>query len=396
MQEYQLEIKQIVDYPRCRIYRQFVQSLLADRSICTSGGSGLFYFTVLSNYANFRVSYRRLDGVTYTICPGEWVCRIKELQEWFRVRFQHQVLAILDRLHGLGLITYDRICRGLIKYRISDWRRHNTVLDYNCPCQKETGFFFLPVETARRLIASGPASEMDVVLDLWISAVYQDDRVAGSDLGPVAYFRNGTGSPLVSYSELSERWGHSRSTVGRILKKLADAGYLELMSFPGRSGSVIYLKDYLSTMFQISDVLIDKEEVALRLNIVLRQPKDEHDAPAEDVKCRLIVPNGFSSVSKPDIKIILAKVSELLAAQGLPCLNCPQSAVKLYPLSGDCGSIVEGADSRGAPIRIGLTVFCHQIVPLYRFELSVIPIPVEHTKGGIACDKETHRAECDG
>ena len=29
MSEYQLEIKQIVDYPRCRIYRQFIQNLMA-------------------------------------------------------------------------------------------------------------------------------------------------------------------------------------------------------------------------------------------------------------------------------------------------------------------------------------------------------------------------------
>ena len=57
MSEYQLEIKQIVDYPRCRIYRQFIQNLMADRSIRTSGGSGLFYYTVLCNYANFRTSY---------------------------------------------------------------------------------------------------------------------------------------------------------------------------------------------------------------------------------------------------------------------------------------------------------------------------------------------------
>lgn len=389
MQEYQLEIKQIVDYPRCRIYRQFVQSLLADRSIRTSGGSGLFYFTVLSNYANFRVSYRRLDGITYTICPGEWVCQVKELQEWFRVRFQHQALSILDRLQDLGLISYSRICRGVIKYRISDWRWHNTVLDYNCPCQKDTGFFFLPVETARQLITAGPASEMDVVLDLWISAIYQDDRVAGSDLGPVAYFRNGTGSPLISYSELSVRWGHSRSTVGRILKKLADAGYLEMMSFSGRSGSVIYLKGYLSTMFQISDVMIDKEEVALRLNIVLRQSKDEHNAPAEAVRCKLIVPNDFSSVSKPHMKILLEKVAEIFAAQGLPCLSCPESAIKLYPLSGDCTGIVERADSSERPARYGLTILCHQITPLYRFELSIVPIPVNHTKGGAACAEET-------
>ncbi len=59
MSEYQLQIKQIVDYPRCRIYRQFVQSLIKDRGIRASGGSGLFHFTVLCSYANFRTSYRR-------------------------------------------------------------------------------------------------------------------------------------------------------------------------------------------------------------------------------------------------------------------------------------------------------------------------------------------------
>ena len=49
MSEYTLEIKQIVDYPRCRIYRQFVQALIADRSIRVSGGSGLF------GYGNHRL-----------------------------------------------------------------------------------------------------------------------------------------------------------------------------------------------------------------------------------------------------------------------------------------------------------------------------------------------------
>lgn len=44
MPAYQLQIKQVVDYPRCRIYRQFVHRLMADRSIRTSGGSGLFLF----------------------------------------------------------------------------------------------------------------------------------------------------------------------------------------------------------------------------------------------------------------------------------------------------------------------------------------------------------------
>lgn len=74
MSDYQLKITQPVDYPRCRIYRQFVQSLIKDRSIRTCGGSGLFYYTVLCSYANFRTSYHRIDGISYTVYPGELSC----------------------------------------------------------------------------------------------------------------------------------------------------------------------------------------------------------------------------------------------------------------------------------------------------------------------------------
>ncbi len=56
MPEYQLQIKQVVDYPRCRIYREFIHKLINDRSIRINGGSGLFHFTVLCSYANFRTS----------------------------------------------------------------------------------------------------------------------------------------------------------------------------------------------------------------------------------------------------------------------------------------------------------------------------------------------------
>ena len=133
MTEYQLQIKQIVDYPRCRIYRAFVQNLIADRSIRTNNGcSGLFYFTVLCSYANFRTSYRRIDGISYTVYPGEWVCQIAELKEWLRVYTKRQVLDILSSLQNGHLLEYSVLGRGqVIKYRINNWRRHNTVLDYN-------------------------------------------------------------------------------------------------------------------------------------------------------------------------------------------------------------------------------------------------------------------------
>lgn len=42
--DYQLEIKQIVDYPRCRIYREFFRTLMANRDIRTSGSSYISLF----------------------------------------------------------------------------------------------------------------------------------------------------------------------------------------------------------------------------------------------------------------------------------------------------------------------------------------------------------------
>ena len=105
MKNYQLELRQIVDYPRCRIYREFIQTLIADRGIRTGGCSGLFYYTVLCSYVNFRTSYRRIDGISYTVYPGEWVCSITDIAEWFRVRFHYQAFAILKSLQDRQLIN---------------------------------------------------------------------------------------------------------------------------------------------------------------------------------------------------------------------------------------------------------------------------------------------------
>ena len=79
----------------------------------------------------------------------------------------------------------------------------------------------MPISTAMELLGSNHCSEMDIVLDLWISTVYDDEQVQGYDIGPVIYLRNGTGNHLVTYSELATRWGISKATVGRILKKLS-------------------------------------------------------------------------------------------------------------------------------------------------------------------------------
>lgn len=203
---------------------------MKDKSIRVGGTSGLYHFTVLSCFANFRTSYKRIDGISYTIYPGEWLCRVSELTEWFRTRFQHQALAILRELQDRHLITYTLLGRGrLVKFKIKGWCKYNRVLEYNAPCQKDTGFFFLPISVANELVSAGRCSEMDAMLDLWINTVYNDTQVQGSEVGPVVYMRNGTGSPLIGYAELAQRWGVSKATAGRYLRKMQELDYLSIL-----------------------------------------------------------------------------------------------------------------------------------------------------------------------
>ena len=57
-QDYQLELKQIVEFPRCRIYRDFIRSLITNKDIRTNGGSFLFYYIVLPSYRSYDLSCR--------------------------------------------------------------------------------------------------------------------------------------------------------------------------------------------------------------------------------------------------------------------------------------------------------------------------------------------------
>lgn len=362
MPEYQLEIKQLVSYPRCRIYREFLQTLIADRGVRTSGRPGLFCYTVLCSYANFRTSYLRVDGISYTIYPGEWICRVGELTQALRLRFRRQMLEVLETLQERHLIEYSLLGRGnLVKYKIVGWHRHNTVLEYNCPCQKETGFFFLPVTTATELASAEKCCEMDILLDLWTSAVYQDDQVQGSFDGPVVYLRNGTGCPLASYSELAQRWGLSKATVGRVLRKLEKAGYISMFTFPGRHGTAIYLQNYLSTMFQISDVIVDKDEVAMSLCIKVSAPDNEGEEPMVCGSNEKII------VSKPYQEVMAQKVLQLLALQGVCCADCPRMTYKLYALSDDSKGMYE---KDMVVRRFRMDVLCSSGATVYTFEFS--------------------------
>jgi hypothetical protein len=225
---------------------------------------------------------------------------------------------------------------------------------------------------------------MDILLDLWMSAVYNDSQVQGSEIGPVVYLRNGTGSPLVAYSEMAVRWGISKATTGRVLKKFADMDYISLMSFPGRAGSVIYLHSYLSTMFQISDVLVDKEEVAMVLKINVTLPKEtEPQADSAVTEHEVCVSEELSSVSKSNMEAVITKMAQVLDAQGISCFRCPKSVYKLYPLSDACREEYISHIKKGA-VRFGMTVSCGDDKPVYTFELTLSPTEKDREGGARA------------
>lgn len=366
---YHLEIKQIVDYPRCRVYRDFLRELMGDREIRTSGNSYLFYFMVLCSYANYRTSYRRLEGISYLVGPGEWICTTGELSDWFRTRFQHQAVSILDFLQEQHYLTYSRLGKGnLIKFSITGWNKSNTSLDYNYPCLKDVGFFFFPVSAVHELIGMGKCSEMDIVLDLWIHAIYNDEQVQGSDIGPVVYFRNNTGNPLTSYTDLAERWGISKASVSRILNKLQAKEYLSLVSFTGKHGSVIYLCNYLSTMFSVSDVMIDKEEVSMAFQIPVQLMENvfQEDSAIKDEQIMIdesCVSEEDACVSDFNIRSMVRKVAKILSAQGVSCCECPRTQYKLYSLS----------DCREGNLRYSLHISCPDGKIPYQFELTLTP-----------------------
>ena len=363
--DYELELKQIVDFPRCRMYREFIRTLIADKSIRTNGCSYLFYYIVLCSYANYRTSYNRIDGIVYTVSPGEWVCHISELQVWFRCRFQHQVLSILQYFEEQHYITYSILGKNkIIKFKISDWQKDNTVLEYNYPCKKNAGFFFFTIAKVHELISIGKCSEMDIILDLWIHAIYNDPSVQGSQPGPVVYYRNNTHNPLVNYQSLGERWGISKASVSRMLKKLEEKEYITLINFKGRHGSVIYLNNYLSVMFNVSDVMIDKEEVAMTMQLPIHIPDSEEPSKCVS-KCvtddQLTVSENNLYVPKPHMKYIIQKVVELLDSQGIPCCHCEKTEYILSPLS-DCKSTV---------IQYALSIICPFGNMKYQFELTL-------------------------
>lgn len=103
-----------------------------------------------------------------------------------------------------------------------------------------------------------------------------------------------------------------------------------MLTFPGRHGTAIYLQNYLSTMFQVSDVMVDKEEVAMSLNIKIQLPEKEKSCCGDQ---EASVPDESVFVSKTSLELIASKVLKTLSCKGLRALSAANPSISyiLYP-----------------------------------------------------------------
>ncbi len=362
MSEYRLELKQIVEHPRCRVYRPFIQYLVTDRNIRTDGGSGLFYYSVLCCYTTSRPLTRRVDGINYFLSPGEWLCTVEELAKLLRVRKGQTAIDILVDLETRHLLTFGILGHGtMVKYTIADWNRSNGVAEHDAPCRRDPNFFHIPVRVISDIVGTDRPSEMDMLLDLWYHAVHLDERVAESMRGPVVYMRNGTGKPAISNEFLAERWRLSEAQVGRFLKKLERMEYISLTTVSDISGSVIHLQKKLNHMFRVSDVLLDKEELVMTIPI--------------NMELQGLGARGPLCVSRATVRQIMPTIETLLTAQGFPCFGCRCFRYKLLRLSGSDEPVID-RDGNPRPIvrRYRLLLCCGEDKQTAAFEFTISPL----------------------
>lgn len=362
-----LSAKQLVRFPYCRIYRRFLNSIVENPAIRKQGQALLFRYAALFSLANFRPALRTVDGVRYAMQAGEWVATYRELCERLHLHTHKQARTLLHQLEAMNLIEMQEVThRKLVRFKIRCWHKTNTTLSYSAPCPKDTGFFFFPVAQIPDLIGAGRCSEADMLLDLWINTVFQDAGVPGSALGPVVYFRKENDLPLVSCAALAARWGVSKATVHRVLKKFEQLSLVAVHHYPGKSGSVIVMQGYLSTMFSVADICPTRQALATELALPVREytgcPAESTVSSVETTTA--LPPWPIDAVSKPSVRLILENLRNALYASGFRCSACPHALYRLSNLSG-CRDAVTAYD---------LAIVCGAGGPSYRFSLKLEPV----------------------
>lgn len=241
------QTKQLTRFPRVRIPKRWFRYFNDHKQFRNEGNLHLFSLMALFSYANFRSHTRHIGEQYFLEAPGQWICKLSALPRILRVHSKAQALDLLGYFKDAMLLDYEILDQdtGLLRFTISNWKRHCTHLNYNYYSYKGSGFFFFPLPVGRQLLSACRRhadivfSELDAIMDFWLHTVLNDETVRGSEFMPVVYYANMKSLPLLSYSYLAKRWGWSKSRVGRFILKLEEYGIISRVSFSSSRGSVI-------------------------------------------------------------------------------------------------------------------------------------------------------------
>ena len=266
---------QLSSFPKVRVLKRWFRHFNDHKEFRNDGTLHLFSLMALYSYANFRSNTQTINGWRFLESPGQWICKLGSLPRILRVHSKAQALELMKWFQEQGFLTSDFLSgkQEILRFEITDWKKHCTHLNYNYYSYKGSGFFFFPLPVGRQLISACRAagklvfSELDAIMDLWLHTVLNDPSVRGSEYMPVVYYPNMRGVPLLSYTYLAKRWGWSKSRVGRFILKAGAYGIISRVSFSSSHGSVISVCQYREMIF--GD---DTEEFQNTLDISVEKP----------------------------------------------------------------------------------------------------------------------------
>lgn len=272
--------QQLVSFPKVRIWKPWFRHFSDHKDFHNEGTVHLFSLMALFSYANFRSNERVLNGERYMEAPGQWICKLGSLPRILRVHSKGQALEQLEYFQTHGFLTYECVDKKdeIIRFTIANWKEHCTSLPYNYYSYKGSGFFFFPLPIGRKLLKVARKttgivfSELDAIMDMWLHTILNDPKVKGSEHMPVVYYSNMHGMPLLSYTYLANRWGWSKSRVGRFILKAGEYGIIRRVSFSSSRGSVISMCRYREMIFGDTCEELELSSIGAIIGITNAQP----------------------------------------------------------------------------------------------------------------------------
>ena len=146
--------KQLVSFRRARVQKKWFRFFNDYKGFRNEGTLHLFSLMALYSYANFRSNSRSIEGKRYLEAPGQWICKVSALPRVLRARSKAHAMELMDYFKNAGFLDYEMLDEeaGILRYTITDWRKHCTYLEYNYYSYKGSGFFFFPRSVGRQML----------------------------------------------------------------------------------------------------------------------------------------------------------------------------------------------------------------------------------------------------